>query len=86
MKKIKTVADIPQFFALVCSDIEVREILESLGYTEEGVDTLFIKVDKSGADIQSAYGCMGTPTMGKAVIKIKQVKFKNKGENYENYI
>ena len=71
MKKIKTVADIPQCFALVCSDIEVREILESLGFKKEGIDTLYVKLDKSGTDVQSAYGCMGTPTMGKAVIKIK---------------
>lgn len=71
MKKIKTVADIPHSFVFVSGDLEVREILESLGYTKEGVDTLYIKVDRSGASIQSAYGCMGTPTMGKAVIKIK---------------
>ena len=85
MKKIKTVADIPQCFALVCSDIEVREILEKLGFKKnevreileklgfkkEGVDTIYVKLDKSGTDIVSAYGCMGTPTMGKAVIKIK---------------
>lgn len=71
MKKIKTVADIPHSFVFVSGDLEVREILESLGYTKEGVDTLYVKVDKSGTDIVSAYGCMGTPTMGKAVIKIK---------------
>ena len=71
MKKIKTVADIPHSFICVSRDAEVREILESLGYTEEGVDTLYVKLDKSGTDIVSAYGCMGTPTMGKAVIKIK---------------
>lgn len=70
-KIIKTVADIPRSFICVSWDIEVREILESWGFEEEGIDTLFIKVDKSGTSIQSAYGCMGTPTMGKAVIKIK---------------
>lgn len=70
-KIIKTVADIPEDYALVSRDSDVKAILEYAGYNIHGCDSLFVKLDTSGADYESVYGCMGTPTMGRAVIKIK---------------
>ncbi len=68
---IKTVADIYEDYALVSRDSDVKAILEYQGYNVAGIDNLFVKLDKSGADYESVYGCVGSPTMDKDVIKIK---------------
>ena len=68
---IETVADIPEDFILIDRDSDVKDILEYQGCNVAGIDNLFVKLDKSGADYEAVYGCVGSPTMDKDVIKIK---------------
>lgn len=70
---IEIVEDIPEDYELIQIDRDIDDMLDYIGYKEESSFTvLYAKLDKSGADIETVYGCYGIPYLSSSVYKIFQ--------------